>query len=337
MKLHPRVTRPMLELVKRFEGLRRVSAQLPDGGYTLGYGHVRTARPGLEIGPDDAEALLRWDLSEVAQRVEAWTFAPLTAPQFEALTALAFNIGLENFRRSAVLRHVNSGDLIAAADAFEHWRYAEVQGRVAALDALVRRRTAEKAHFLSSPEGVRATPTPVIRPLTLQGRPPQSDAGVPPVVAPPAYRIAPPPPVANDDGDAPFPIERADSRRSVTAEALAPFPSFTPPPPVEAPPAPPPPASEAPRPSAHARAEPEARIAADPGDPFLVAAPRGQAASRRSPAIMVALLGALIFLAGVAGALAGRFPGPSLAAGLIGLLLVFLGAGYLLLRPVGSR
>ena len=164
MKLHARVSRSLVELVKRFEGLRRGAARLPDGGWTIGYGHTRSAREGVVVSPEDAEALLYYDLSEVAQKVDAWTFTPLNQNQFEALTAFAFNIGPENFRRSTVLKRVNEGQHLQAAAALELWRKADFGGENLLIDALVRRRAAEKAHYLTPPEGFRPSPTPVIRP-----------------------------------------------------------------------------------------------------------------------------------------------------------------------------
>ncbi len=164
MKLHPRVNRTAVELVERFEGLRRRAARLPDGGWTIGYGHTRSAREGAVVSPEDAEALLYYDLSEVATRVEAWTFTSLNQNQFEALIAFAFNIGLENFRRSTVLKRVNEGQHLQAAAAMELWRKSEVDGEGLVVDALVRRRAAEKAHYLTPPEGFRPSPTQVLKP-----------------------------------------------------------------------------------------------------------------------------------------------------------------------------
>jgi lysozyme len=164
MKLHPRVTRSVVELVKRFEGLRRRAARLHDGGWTVGYGHTRAAREGAVVSPEDAEALLYYDLSEVAEKVEAWTFTPLNQNQFEALIAFAFNIGIENFRGSTVLKRVNEGQHLMAAAALELWRKADFGGEDLVVDALVRRRAAEKAHYLTPPEGFRPSPTPVLRP-----------------------------------------------------------------------------------------------------------------------------------------------------------------------------
>ncbi len=165
MKLHPRVTKSVVELVKRFEGLRRRAARLPDGGWTIGYGHTLTAREGAEVAPDEAELLLFYDLSEVASRIDAWTFTPLNQNQFEALTAFAFNIGLENFRHSTVLKRINEGQHLQAAAAMELWRKTEVAGEGLVADALVRRRAAEKAHYLTPPEGFQPSPSQVLRPI----------------------------------------------------------------------------------------------------------------------------------------------------------------------------
>lgn len=165
MKLHPRVTKTAVELVKRFEGLRRRAARLPDGAWTIGYGHTLSAREGAEVTPDEAELLLYYDLSEVATKLEAWTFTTLNQNQFEALTAFAFNIGLDNFRRSTVLKRVNEGQHLQAAAAMELWRKTEVDGEDLVADALVRRRAAEKAHYLTPPEGFRPSPSQVLRPV----------------------------------------------------------------------------------------------------------------------------------------------------------------------------
>ncbi len=165
MKLHPRVTKTAVELVKRFEGLRRRAARLPEGGWTVGYGHTLTAREGAEVTPEEAELLLYYDLSEVATRIDAWSFTPLNQNQFEALTAFAFNIGLENFRRSTVLKRINEGQHLQAAAAMELWRKTEVGGEGVVADALVRRRAAEKAHYLTPPEGFQPSPSQVLRPI----------------------------------------------------------------------------------------------------------------------------------------------------------------------------
>src|SRR5687768_2327753 len=100
MHTHPRLSKSGVELVKRFEGLRRTAAQLPAGGWTIGYGHTVSARQGAEVSPEDAEALLLYDLGRTAKAVDAAVFTPLNQNQYDALIAFAFNVGIDNFLRS---------------------------------------------------------------------------------------------------------------------------------------------------------------------------------------------------------------------------------------------
>src|SRR3954469_10633495 len=160
-----RVSRQAIELIKRFEGYRQKAAQLPDGRWMIGYGHTLTAREGAEVSEDDAEALLLYDLIAVSHALNEWVYAPLSQNQFDALSSFAFNIGLDNFRRSGVLKRLNEGALLQAACAMELWRKAEFGGERIVIDARVRRRASEKALFLTPPDGWPAAPSPVLRPL----------------------------------------------------------------------------------------------------------------------------------------------------------------------------
>jgi lysozyme len=164
MTLHHRLPRSAVELVMLFEGLRRKAARLSDGRWTVGYGHTASARQGVEISQADAEALLLYDLSRTALAVEDAVLSPLDDNQFAALVAFAFNIGVERFRRSEVLKRVNEGAFLQAATAIERWRRSDFDGDSIVVDALVRRRAAEKLLFLTPSEGFRPVPTPIVPP-----------------------------------------------------------------------------------------------------------------------------------------------------------------------------
>jgi lysozyme len=160
------VSRTAIDLIKRFEGYRRAAAQLPDGRWTIGHGHTLTARQGAEVSPDDAEALLLYDLIGVAHALNEAVYTPLNQNQFDALASFTFNIGLDSFHQSGVLKRLNEGALIQAACAMELWRKAIVGGERIVIDALVRRRSVEKTLFLT-PEGEAwvPAPSPILKPL----------------------------------------------------------------------------------------------------------------------------------------------------------------------------
>jgi len=161
-----RVSKTAIALIKRFEGYRRKAAQLPDGRWMIGHGHTLTARQGAEVGEDDAEALLIYDLIAVAHALNEQVFIPLTENQFDALCSFVFNIGLDNFRASGVLKRLNEGALVQAACAMEFWRKAEFEGERIVIDALVRRRAAEKLLFLTpSGDNWIPAPSPILKPL----------------------------------------------------------------------------------------------------------------------------------------------------------------------------
>ncbi len=159
-----RTSKAGLDLIKGFEGLRRRSEPLPKGGWIVGYGHTRSAREGVEVTEREAEFLLRYDLQEIEQYVAMHVHAPLNQNEFDALVSLCWNIGKDAFGESDVLTYVNGGEMLAAAESFSAWRKARIGGRLIVVDALVRRRTAEKNLFLSHPSGPPAAPSLVIRP-----------------------------------------------------------------------------------------------------------------------------------------------------------------------------
>lgn len=166
MRPRNRVSSAGLDLVKRFEGYRRQAAQLPDGRWTIGYGHMLTAREGAIVSEPDAESLLLYDLHAAGKAVDELVFTPLTQNQFDALCSFAFNLGVDEFRRSDVLKRLNEGAMVQAACAMEMWRKAEFEGEEIVVDALVRRRAAEKVLFLTPPDDAFVpAPTPVLRPL----------------------------------------------------------------------------------------------------------------------------------------------------------------------------
>lgn len=152
MALNMRTSQAGLDLIKAFEGFRASSEVLPNGRWIVGYGHVRRAKKGVRVNQTEAEAILReYDLPPVERFVMLCVLAPMTQNEFDALVSLAFNVGSKAFASSDVVAGINSGNRLEAAAAFDLWRRAKIGGRIQIVDALVRRRAAEKALFLNAP------------------------------------------------------------------------------------------------------------------------------------------------------------------------------------------
>ena len=147
-----------LRLIKAYEGFRSVETTLVSGQHIIGYGHRYSLDEEPVVTKKKAEELLKADLEPYEELVNSNVYAPLTQSQFDALVSLAFNIGPQAFLSSHVLNSLNNGRPLDAAAGFDEWRKSRINDQVYVVDALVRRRTAEKALFLKLGDGVVATP-----------------------------------------------------------------------------------------------------------------------------------------------------------------------------------
>ncbi|MFW5186314.1 lysozyme, partial [Pseudomonas aeruginosa] len=74
-----------LDLIKEFEGLRLSAYQDSVGVWTIGYGHTRTAKRGMSITGDQADALLIADLADAEDDVERYVRQDMRQNEFDAL------------------------------------------------------------------------------------------------------------------------------------------------------------------------------------------------------------------------------------------------------------
>ena len=161
-----RTARAGLEIIKTFEGFSPRYRKLPNGRWLIGYGHVRQEREGVRVSEFEAETILReYDLPPVEQLVTDCILAPLNQNEFDALVSLAFNVGHEAFASSELVHALNAGHRIDAADAIEGWKFARIAGKLQLIDALVRRRAAEKALFLKAPGYMTVASSCIVKPL----------------------------------------------------------------------------------------------------------------------------------------------------------------------------
>lgn len=132
-------------LIKRFEGCRLESYRDSVGVWTIGYGSTRGVGPDQVITQEEADRRLLMDLETVEKCIANCVSVELTQGQYDCLSSWIFNLGCGAFRNSTLLKKINEGDDIGAADEILRWDHA---GGVK-VDGLTSRREAEKKLFLS--------------------------------------------------------------------------------------------------------------------------------------------------------------------------------------------
>lgn len=139
-----------LELIQEFEGFSSVAYLCPAKIPTIGYGNTfwedgRKVRLGEQISKTKALELLESVVNKYfAQKIFPLIKVEVNQNQFDAMTSLAYNIGVGNFAKSTLLKKVNQGDFIGAGEEFLKWDKSNGQR----LFGLTRRRQREKELFL---------------------------------------------------------------------------------------------------------------------------------------------------------------------------------------------
>jgi len=136
-------------LIGHAEGLRLESYQDPGGVWTIGWGTTKIngkpVRPGMVITREQAATYFNHDLAIVEQEVSNLVKVPLTDNQFAALVSFVFNIGASAFKKSTLLKKLNTGDYDGAANEIGRWIFAK--GKIFA--GLISRREQERDLFLT--------------------------------------------------------------------------------------------------------------------------------------------------------------------------------------------
>lgn len=143
-----------VDFAKEFEGFKSKAYQDVVGVWTIGYGTTRIddkpIRPGMSCTRKQAEEWLRINIEEHLAEAES-AINPeiqLSQNQIDAIASFVYNVGVTNFRKSALCRLINEDDLEAAAGQFIRWNKAG--GKVFA--GLTRRRNAEAELFMEPDE-----------------------------------------------------------------------------------------------------------------------------------------------------------------------------------------
>lgn len=161
-----KLTQTAIDEIKQSEGL--VLKAYPDPGsvdglpVTIGYGTTRIDGKAIKLGTvitkDQAEKYLIGDLTVFAAKVAQLIKVPISDAQFGALVSLAYNIGIDAFAKSTLLRILNAGDYAGVPAQFRRWNKND--GKI--MQGLINRREREIAMWLQA----SAEPTDGPKPST---------------------------------------------------------------------------------------------------------------------------------------------------------------------------
>ena len=110
-----------IDLIKQFEGLRLEAYQCAAGVWTIGWGHTNGVKKGDKITLAQAEDFLRSDLEKFENAINNLVKTELNQNQFDALVSFVFNIGINAFKQSTMLKFINNGHFPLAAGQFDRW------------------------------------------------------------------------------------------------------------------------------------------------------------------------------------------------------------------------
>jgi lysozyme len=145
------ITNETMNLLKRFEGCSLEAYEDTVGVWTIGYGNTfyqdgSPVKQGDTITRSEAEKLLKTIVEQFADQIDQELKTDLNDCQFGALLCFTYNVGIENLRKSTLLKKVN----IDPSDPNirkEFKRWVRAGGKT--VNGLVKRREEEANYYFS--------------------------------------------------------------------------------------------------------------------------------------------------------------------------------------------
>ena len=141
----------MLSLIKKWEGCKLKAYQDGGGVWTIGYGTTFYPQDGSKVKEGDtctqgqADNWLQIHVNNLVFEILHLVKPTLNENQLSALVCFVYNIGIDAFKKSTMLKLLNEGKIGEAAGQFPIWN--KDNGKV--VQGLTNRRLDEQKLFLS--------------------------------------------------------------------------------------------------------------------------------------------------------------------------------------------
>lgn len=134
-----------MPVTAHYEGVKTKSYLDPVGIATICYGETSGVELGQTKTLEECEEILAFRLGYFSYLVEQLLTESIPPETHAAFASFSYNVGIENFKSSTLLKKANAGDIIGACNELPRWVYAGGKK----FKGLVRRREAEKELCLS--------------------------------------------------------------------------------------------------------------------------------------------------------------------------------------------
>lgn len=139
-----------IELIKKWEGCKLKAYKDGGGVWTIGYGTTRyengsPVKEGDTCTIEQAEYWLTNHINDLVFMILHLVKTNLNENQINALVCFVYNVGINAFKTSTLLKLINEGKLNEAADQFPRWN--KDNGKI--IQGLTNRRLDEQKLFLS--------------------------------------------------------------------------------------------------------------------------------------------------------------------------------------------
>ncbi len=139
-----------VQFIKVAEGLRLTAYKDKAGVLTIGYGMTANVKEGQVITEAQADSDLRIFLKWQDEFLSRALGDGVNTNQFDAISSLAYNVGMDAIKKSTLVSMLNRKDVIGAANEFLRWnKYKdEATGKIMVCEGLASRRIKERSVFL---------------------------------------------------------------------------------------------------------------------------------------------------------------------------------------------
>ncbi len=107
----------------------------------------KSLKVGTRYTDEECVALTVKQLQQFIRVIDSVVLVPINDEMRTALISLVYNIGEDAFRRSTLLKKLNAGDYVGAANQFTVWVYGGAGPKKVVIQGLLNRRLREQSMF----------------------------------------------------------------------------------------------------------------------------------------------------------------------------------------------